>query len=211
MKGTIREQWLRGTPQGCVISPLLSNLFRHVIFDKWMEKQQPEKPFERYVDDIIVHCKIVKQARYVMGIICYRMSSCGLTLHPEKTQIVNLRGQSEQRYPRRYNFLGFAIKPVMPDVKGKKMLLPGTFVGIQSKTIIRMKFKAMEIHKRHKPITELARELNPVIEGLIQYFHKFWNGGVRDVWNQHNHRLLKWVKWETDLYKYDSLHWLRRQ
>jgi group II intron reverse transcriptase/maturase len=211
MKDTIREQRFRGTPQGGVIDPLLSNLFLHVVFDKWMEKQHPEKPFECYADDIIVHCKTEKQARYVLGSIRYRMSSCGLTLHPVKTQIVNLRGQSEHRYPRKYNFLGFTIKPVMRELKGKKMLLPGTFVSIQSKTMIRMKFKAMEIHKRRKSIMELARDLNPIIEGLIQYFHMFWNGGMRDVWNQLNHRLLKWVKWEKGLYKYDSLHWLRGQ
>lgn len=48
---------LTGTPQGGVISPLLANLFLHVVFDKWMEKQHPEKPFERYADDIVVHCK----------------------------------------------------------------------------------------------------------------------------------------------------------
>jgi retron-type reverse transcriptase len=44
----------RGTPQGGVISPLLSNLFLHVIFDGWMQKHHPEKQFERYADDIIV-------------------------------------------------------------------------------------------------------------------------------------------------------------
>ena len=54
----------------------------------------------------------------------------------------------------------------------------------------------MKIHKRRKPIAELARELNPLIKGLIGYYHKFWEGGMRDVWNQLNHRLLKWVKWE---------------
>jgi RNA-directed DNA polymerase len=54
-----------------------------------------------------------------------------------------------------------------------------------------------------------ARELNPVIEGIIQYFHKFRNAGTRPVWNQLNRRRLKWVKWEKGLYKYASLRWLR--
>jgi retron-type reverse transcriptase len=40
-----------GTPQGGVISPLLANIFLHVVFDKWMEKNHSEKPFERYADD----------------------------------------------------------------------------------------------------------------------------------------------------------------
>lgn len=46
-----------GTSQGGVISPLLANLFLHVAFDKWMDKFHPEKPFERYADDIVIHCK----------------------------------------------------------------------------------------------------------------------------------------------------------
>ena len=55
-----------GTPQGGVISPLLANLFLHVVFDKWMDKHHPEKPFERYADDIVVHCKTEKQALYML-------------------------------------------------------------------------------------------------------------------------------------------------
>jgi len=47
----------RGTPQGGVISPLLANLFLHVVFDKWIEKEFSDCPFERYADDIIVHVK----------------------------------------------------------------------------------------------------------------------------------------------------------
>jgi len=47
----------KGTPQGGVISPVLANIFLHIVFDKWMEKHYPETKFERYADDIIVHCK----------------------------------------------------------------------------------------------------------------------------------------------------------
>jgi RNA-directed DNA polymerase len=45
----------KGTPQGGVISPLLANLFLHYAFDRWMAKQYPQMPFERYADDAIVH------------------------------------------------------------------------------------------------------------------------------------------------------------
>ena len=44
----------QGTPQGGGISPLLANIFLHVVFDKWMEKNHSGKPFERYADDIVV-------------------------------------------------------------------------------------------------------------------------------------------------------------
>jgi group II intron reverse transcriptase/maturase len=209
LRGKERISRITGTPQGGVISPLLANLYLHVVFDQWMEKHHPEKPFERYADDIVVHCKTEKQAKYMRGKIGERMQTCKLQLHPEKTKIVNLRGVSVERYARSYDFLGFTLRPVQRKVGERMMLLPGTFVSNKSKTAIRKKFKEWEIHKRRKPLVELARELNPTIRGLIAYFHKFWNGGMRPVWNQLNHRLLKWVKWEKGLYKYASLRWLR--
>ena len=200
-----------GTPQGGVISPLLANLFLHVVFDKWMDKHHPEKPFERYADDIIVHCKTEKQARFMLRAIEQRMKTCKRTLHPEKTKIVNLRGWSEQHYARKYDFLGFCIRPVRRAVNGRWLLLPGTFVSQKSKKAIREKFREMEIHKRRVSIKELAQKLNPLIQGLINYYHKFWQAGMRDVWNGLNQRLLKWVKWEKGLYKYASVRWLKQQ
>ena len=53
----------RGTPQGGVISPLLANLFLHYAFDKWMDRENPQVPFERYADDIICHCRTEGEAR----------------------------------------------------------------------------------------------------------------------------------------------------
>jgi len=47
--------------------------------------------------------------------------------------------------------------------------------------------------------------------GLIGYYYKFWDGGMRGLRNQLNHRLLKWEKWEKGLDKYASLNWLRSQ
>jgi len=55
----------------------------------------------------------------------------------------------------------------------------------------------------------LAKELNPMIRGIINYYHKFENGSMRYVWNQLNARLLKWVKWEKGLYKYAAIRWLK--
>ncbi|MCH7399101.1 hypothetical protein MM236_13935 [Belliella sp. DSM 107340] len=50
-------------------------------------------------------------------------------------------------------------------------------------------------------MTDINR-LNPVIRGLLNYYHKFRGESIREVWNQLNHRLLKWVKWEKGLYKW---------
>jgi len=59
--GTLIER-MKGTPQGGVISPLLSNLFLHYVFDAWMKRNYPERPFCRYADDGIVHCRTKSEA-----------------------------------------------------------------------------------------------------------------------------------------------------
>ncbi|PSK96994.1 group II intron reverse transcriptase/maturase [Cecembia rubra] len=205
------EETKGGTPQGGVVSPLLANLYLHVAFDEWMRKYHPEKPFERYADDVVVHCRTEKQAQFMLRQIRQRMKSCFLELHPEKTKIVNLRGWSETKYPRKYDFLGFTIKASMQTIKGKGMLLPGTFVSIKSKISILGKFREMQIHKWRKPIKEVANRLNPVIRGLLNYYHKLRGESIREVWNQLNHRLLKWVKWEKGLYKWAAVRWLKQQ
>jgi group II intron reverse transcriptase/maturase len=164
MKEGQSQRRIKGTPQGGVISPLLSSLFLRVVFDGWMQKYHPEKPYERYADDIIVHCKTERQAQFMLARIREPMTACGLTLHPAKTRIVNLRGKSEKRYPRKYDFLGFTLRPVMREINGRGLLMPVTFVSSASKTCIRRKFRELEMHKRRKPIKALARGLNPVIE-----------------------------------------------
>ena len=54
----------------------------------------------------------------------------------------------------------------------------------------------------------LAKELNPMICGTINYYHKFENSSMRYVWNQLNTRLLKWVIWEKGMYKCAAIRWL---
>ena len=87
-EGGKREERTKGTPQGGVISPLLANTFLHHAFDKWMEREFPAVEFERYADDIIVHCKSFTQATHVLYKIRERLEKCGLELNAEKTKIV---------------------------------------------------------------------------------------------------------------------------
>jgi group II intron reverse transcriptase/maturase len=200
-----------GTQQGGVISPLLANVFLHIVFDKWMDKFHPEKPFERYADDIVIHCKTEKQAKYVLRQVKHRFERCKLTLHPDKTKIINLRGNSEKKYPKGYDFLGFTIRPQWCIIKSKGMLMPSMFISRKSRSRILMKFRELEIHKKRKPIEEIAKELNPIIQGIINYYCKFSVNHTRFIWNQLNARLLKWVKWEKGLYVMASVKWLKRK
>lgn len=199
-----------GTPQGGVISPLLANIFLHVTFDKWMEQHHGRKPFERYADDIVVHCKTERQARYLLNEIKQRFTNCKLKVHEGKTKIVNIRGNSEKKYSMSFDFLGFTIQPHYTRVKGNvNMILPRCVISKRSVSSVLEKFRS--IHKRRVSVEVLARELNPVIRGVINYYCKFWSYHTQELWNQLNKRLQKWVKWEKGLYKFASVGWLKQQ
>lgn len=200
-----------GTPQGGVISPLLANVYLHVVFDKWMEKNHPEKPFERYADDIIIHCKTEKQSKYVKAMIEKRMVSCKLQLHPQKTKIVNLRGTSEEKYPRSLDFLGFTLKLQMVETKAGRKLMPTTIISQKSRSSVLEKLRIMKIHKMHISIKELSQKLSPVIRGIKNYYCKFWSGHMHFIWHQVNVRLTKWVRWEKRMTIRAAVRWIKEK
>lgn len=75
------ERREKGTPEGGVISGLLANMFLHFTFDRWITKNYPKMQFERYSDDIIVHCVSNKQAVFMKTRIAERLTECGLSMN----------------------------------------------------------------------------------------------------------------------------------
>jgi RNA-directed DNA polymerase len=78
----------KGTPQGGVVSPLLANLFLHYAFDKWIRKYHPNVQFERYADDIVIHCQNKQQAEFIKHAVELRLATCKLGLNQQKTKVV---------------------------------------------------------------------------------------------------------------------------
>lgn len=206
--GAVRSK-LNGTPQGGVISPLLANLFLHVAFDKWMEKNHPEKPFERYADDIAVHCKTEKQALYLKSLIEKRMQRCKLELHPEKTKIVHFRGEATRKYPRSLDFLGFTIRLQLVQTKVGAKLMTTSVISRKAKQAILEKFRAFRLHKKRGSIEKLSKILTPTVRGLMNYYCKFWTGHTHEIWHRLNVRLVKWVRWEKDLSTRAAIRYLK--
>jgi len=89
----------KGTPQGGVISPLLANLFLHYALDKWMVRQYPTLPFERYADDAILHCQTREEAERLRSAIIVRLAECGLELNLQKTKIVYCKDEDRRELP----------------------------------------------------------------------------------------------------------------
>ena len=110
--GTVKER-NKGTPQGGVISPVLANLFLHYAFDKWMDREHPDKPFARYADDAVVHCKSKEDAEELRSSLEKRLAECKLELHPTKTRIVYCKDDNRKGdYLRTtFDFLGYTFRP----------------------------------------------------------------------------------------------------
>jgi group II intron reverse transcriptase/maturase len=103
----------RGTPQGGVISPLLANIFLHHVFDAWMAQEFPGCPFERYADDVVIHCRTEAEAQKVKLAVEQRLKRCRLEAHPEKTRLVYCQDSNRCRaYPHiQFDFLGYGFRP----------------------------------------------------------------------------------------------------
>ncbi len=201
----------KGTPQGGVISPLLSNIFLHFVIDKWMEKYHPEKPFERYADDIIIHCKTERQSNYMLKVIRIRLENCKLELHPEKTQMINQRGREQTQHKKEYDFLGYTLKPCWVKTRVGMKLMVQAIMSNKSKQKILRKVRRLKIHKLRKSIEKIAEILNPIIRGAMTYYCKFNARKTYYVWYEINQRLIKWIKWERGYSKTRAINWLRNK
>jgi RNA-directed DNA polymerase len=188
----------KGTPQGGVISPLLANLFLHYAFDKWMERNNPEILFERYADDIIIHCKTKMGAEKLKHRIEQRLKECKLELHPEKTKMVYCKdGNRREDYPLyKFDFLGYTFRPRMVRVPGRKFFIGfNPAVSNKAKKALRDKLRKLKLQRRTMTdINSLAKIINPILQGWINYFCKYYKSEMKMELYRVNNILVKWAK-----------------
>ncbi|AHM56105.1 hypothetical protein EAL2_808p04500 (plasmid) [Peptoclostridium acidaminophilum DSM 3953] len=186
-----------GTPQGGVISPVLANMFLHYAFDRWMERNYPKCPFERYADDAVIHCQTPTQAKQLKQALTERMLECRLELHPEKTRIAYCHDKDrKENYPvRSFDFLGYTFKAM--NIKCRDGILRYNFIASVSKTScksFRDKIKALEIHKRTgSSINIIAEIINPIVRGWMNYFSKYNPSAMKYSLDCVDRRLVKWA------------------
>ena len=193
------EERKKGTPQGGVVSTLLANLFLHYSFDKWMEREYPRMPFERYADDIIIHCTTEQEAVIVLERIRERLQNCCLELHPEKTKIVYCRDGKRKEpkgRPVQFTFLGLDFKSRRCKNSRDGSLFHSFTPAISKKKRIKIVSKLREmniINRTRDTIKELATELNPKVRGWINYYGQYRKSAMSSVFKCLNDRLVKWT------------------
>ena len=192
--GTVEMKQGKGTPQGGVISPLLANLFLHYAFDEWMRINHSCNAFERYADDIIVHCNTYEEAQIRLSQIKERLAVCGLEVHPEKTKIVYCKDYRRKGKHEKvqFNFLGFGFQPRSAKSKrdGKLYLSYFPVISKESRQRIVLEIRNSNVHRWCKDtIEEIAAKLNPKVRGWMNYYGKFGKHGLLSVMRKLDDRL----------------------
>lgn len=189
---------ISGTPQGGVISPVLSNLFLHYVFDVWMSRKRPQNPWSRYADDGIAHCRSQEEAVELLNELKVRFEECGLELHPDKTCIVYCKDDDrrEEHLETKFDFLGYTFRPRRSKNRQGKFFInftPG--VSRKSSKAMRLKIRQWRMHlKPDKDIEDLSRMFNPVIRGWINYFGRFYKSELYSVLRHMNRALVHWAR-----------------
>ena len=185
----------RGTPQGGVVSPVLSNVLL-TPFDREMRLKRYR--LTRYADDWVVTCKSAAEARSAVDAARRILKQLGVELHPQKTRIVHVRYGFE--------FLGYKIKRgerklYLPESKIRSQTREGALYAYpKEKSIRRFMDQVRQRTKRRIPLRtkELITELNPLVRGWGEYykrahvrrlFHRLDAWIVRRIWS---HRCKRW-------------------
>jgi RNA-directed DNA polymerase len=187
----------KGTPQGSPISPLLVNLFMTYAFDRWMTREHPGTPFERYADDSVVHCATEKQAHRLWAEIAKRLKTVGLELHPEKTKVVyckdaNRRGKAEHTS---FDFLGYTFRGRVARGPRGYFMSFAPAIARTARRALSQTIRAWHLRRRSaSDLSSLAAEINPQVRGWIGYYGVFYRSELDFLaWSIDQH-LIRWAR-----------------
>lgn len=175
-----REATEVGTPQGGVISPLLSNIYLHAFDRIWQQRCAGLGVLVRYADDLVVLCRTKAQAREALRRVGLILQHLGLEAHPEKTRLVALEGGQES-----FEFLGCRLR------KYRSVRYPGRMFlqrWPSPRSMKRLRSRIRELtdarHSGVKDVRVIIARLNPVLRGWGNYFR---TGNASLKFNQIDH------------------------
>jgi group II intron reverse transcriptase/maturase len=170
MEDGVVSRTVAGTPQGGVISPLLSNIYLHVLDVLWTRHSAPLGELVRYADDFVIICQSRKACAEAESRIRVILSRLGLRLHPTKTRRVELYDGREG-----FDFLGCHLHKRLSgkllEQQGKRLYFLHRWPSQRSMKRIRQRVRELTPRRRcHEDLRVLIRRLNPVLRGWANYF-----------------------------------------
>jgi len=194
----IRKERTRGTPQGGVISPILSNLFLHYTFDLWMKRTHPDLPWCRYADDGLVHCRTEQAAEALKAELRARLAECHLEMHPTKTKIVYCRdGKRKGTYPNvKFDFLGYCFRPRWIKKSRDNSMFCGFNPAVSPSALKAMRSTIRDLNIRRQTqlsLADIARTLNPLVRGWIEYYGRYAPSALSPMLRYVNQTLVRWA------------------
>jgi RNA-directed DNA polymerase len=170
MEDGVVSEVISGTPQGGVISPLLSNIYLHVLDELWTRHSAPLGTLVRYADDFVVISRTAKACEQAEERIRVILARLGLELHPDKTRRVKLFDGEEG-----FDFLGCHLHKRMSgklwEQKRERLYFLHRWPSRRSMKRIRQRVKELTPRRRcHEDLRGIIAELNPVLRGWANYF-----------------------------------------
>lgn len=202
----------KGTPQGGVISPLLSNIYLHEVLDKWfVESLQPgcagRSFIVRYADDFVIGFERLEDAKQAERLIEERFSAYGLKINAEKSRLVRFKrppryGKDPQGKPGTFDFLGFTLYWGKTR-SGANIPKPKTANKRFSRSLKALRDWGWK--HRHLPLREQQRKLNEKLRGHDAYYGVTHNAEMlsRLRWELHKH----WRRWLNRRNRKGGLSW----
>jgi RNA-directed DNA polymerase len=203
--GVIIER-TRGTPQGGVISPILSNLFLHYAFDLWMGRAHPDLPWCRYADDGLVHCRTEHEAQALKASLQVRLAECGLEMHPTKSKIVYCKDSNRKgSYTNvTFDFLGYCFRPRRAENKRNATVFCAFLPAVSPSALksMRATIRDLDIRRRtHVSMADIAQQLNPILRGWIEYYGRYTRAALGPILRYVNLTLRAWLMRKFKRYK----------
>jgi len=188
----------RGTPQGGVISPILSNLFLHYTFDLWMGRTHPDLPWCRYADDGLVHCRTEQEAQTLKVELQARLAECGLELHPTKTKIIYCKdGNRKKSYENiKFDFLGYCFRPRRAKNMRDSTVFCSFLPAVSTAALNAMRETIRDLgirRKTHVSMDDIARKINPLLRGWIEYYGRYSRTALGPILRYVNQTVLAWL------------------
>lgn len=183
-----------GTPQGSIISPLLSNMYLHYVLDEWIDKTvrpllKGEIFIVRYADDFIIGFENEEDARRVNNTLPKRMQKYGLTIHPDKSHLIKFVPEKNGGGPT-FDFLGFTHYWTKSQ-RGYNVVKQRTSKKKMRKAIKNLRDSCKE--NRHKKLKDQCKLLSSKLRGLYQFYGII--GNYLAIEKMYQEVKYSWYKW----------------